>query len=139
MQLNCFPLNMIISIMLMNTININSFKLPFTQQEFLKSNTVSSFKESVPSYYKRALSPSTILSLSSNNSPNALNSRISKPTLTQNSLWKLTIFLQKEGFQSVEATLRVRFIQSKNYEPPQGIAHACIHNRHKRHYICCID
>ena len=46
--------------------------------------------------------------------------KVNLPTLKENSLWKLTIFLQKEGYQSLETKLRIRFIQSKNYEPPQG-------------------
>jgi hypothetical protein len=35
-------------------------------------------------------------------------------------LWRLSIRLEKQGFSLVEATSRIRFIQARNYEPPQG-------------------
>lgn len=120
MRLSSYAVKVILSCMLLSTMNISSFKSPLIQRELFKTGAMS-FQEMFPTYTKRTMLPSTALSLSSNNSPNTLNSRINKPTLTENSLWKLTIFMQKEGFQSIEATVRVRFIQSKNYEPPQGM------------------
>lgn len=56
--------------------------------------------------------------LKSLNTPEPLPT--SRPTLTEKSLWRLSIRLEKQGFSLVEATSRIRFIQARNYEPPQG-------------------
>lgn len=42
------------------------------------------------------------------------------PSLTEKTLWKMNLVLQKEGFKRVEATARVRFIETPGYEPPSG-------------------
>lgn len=56
--------------------------------------------------------------LSSSDDSGAALSR--KATLDQNQLWRLTIRLEKQGFSSVEAIARVRFIEYRNIEPPGG-------------------
>ena len=45
---------------------------------------------------------------------------VKKPTLSEESLWRLTIQFRKDGFESREATARIRFVAARNYEPPQG-------------------
>lgn len=43
-----------------------------------------------------------------------------KPTLSDNSLWRLRLLFQKPGFREQEALFRVRFLSTRGYEPPQG-------------------
>lgn len=40
--------------------------------------------------------------------------------LDEFSLWRMGITLQKEGCKEVSALCRVRFVQDRSYEPPQG-------------------
>jgi hypothetical protein len=48
------------------------------------------------------------------------NKRPEQATLDGNTLWRLSLKLEKPGFKSIEAVARVRFIEDRNYEPPQG-------------------
>lgn len=50
------------------------------------------------------------------------SSAVAKPTLDQRTAWRLDLSLKKNGSGSepIELSLRVRFIEKKNYEPPQG-------------------
>jgi hypothetical protein len=43
-----------------------------------------------------------------------------KATLDGDTLWRLSIKLQADGEKTSEATARVRFVDYRNYEPPQG-------------------
>jgi hypothetical protein len=43
-----------------------------------------------------------------------------KALLNGDTLWRLTLSLERSGFKKVEATARIRFIEDSNYEPPQG-------------------
>jgi hypothetical protein len=40
--------------------------------------------------------------------------------LDSSTLWRISLTLTKNGFKSIEAIARVRFIEDRNYEPPQG-------------------
>lgn len=42
------------------------------------------------------------------------------PALDATTLWRLAFRLEKEGYKSIDAVARVRFIPDRNYEPPQG-------------------
>jgi len=41
-------------------------------------------------------------------------------TLDGNTLWRLAIRLEKPGSKSIEAVVRLRFVEDRGYEPPQG-------------------
>ena len=43
-----------------------------------------------------------------------------KASLNQNSVWKVNLKLQKQGYKDIESALKIRFVSDKNYEPPQG-------------------
>lgn len=43
-----------------------------------------------------------------------------KATLDGSTLWRLSLKLEKPGSKSVEAIARVRFVEDRGYEPPQG-------------------
>jgi hypothetical protein len=43
-----------------------------------------------------------------------------KAYLDERSLWRIVFKLQKDSFDDIEATVRVRFIEDRGYEPPQG-------------------
>eukprot|EP01041_Mallomonas_annulata_P009833 gene9833-20451_t len=43
-----------------------------------------------------------------------------KSTLDEFTLWRLSIRLEKEGFKDSNAIIRIRFVESRGYEPPQG-------------------
>ena len=61
-------------------------------------------------------SPSSSLVLSSSSSTSTI------ATLDGNTLWEIKLLLRKENLPSysVSAILRVRFLESINFEPPQG-------------------
>lgn len=40
--------------------------------------------------------------------------------LDQRSLWRVTLRLRKDGHRDVEASLRVRFVEDRGFEPPSG-------------------
>ena len=40
--------------------------------------------------------------------------------LDSSTLWRISLTLTKSGCKSIEAIARVRFIEDRNYEPPQG-------------------
>lgn len=42
------------------------------------------------------------------------------PSLTDKSLWRLNIKLNKDGYKQVEISARIRFCVQQNFEPPQG-------------------
>ena len=43
-----------------------------------------------------------------------------KAFLNEKTLWRVSFKLQKQGCKDVEALIRVRFIEDRGYEPPQG-------------------
>eukprot|EP00607_Mallomonas_marina_P000714 CAMPEP_0182429944 /NCGR_PEP_ID=MMETSP1167-20130531/35326_1 /TAXON_ID=2988 /ORGANISM="Mallomonas Sp, Strain CCMP3275" /LENGTH=189 /DNA_ID=CAMNT_0024614373 /DNA_START=103 /DNA_END=672 /DNA_ORIENTATION=+ len=43
-----------------------------------------------------------------------------KATLDEFTLWRISLRLQKEGFKDSSASIRVRFVEARGYEPPQG-------------------
>ena len=43
-----------------------------------------------------------------------------KSTLDESTLWRLNIKLEKDGFKNAAAAIRIRFIEDRGYEPPQG-------------------
>lgn len=43
-----------------------------------------------------------------------------KSTLDESTLWRIKLKLQKQGFKESSAIVRVRFIEARGYEPPQG-------------------
>lgn len=45
---------------------------------------------------------------------------IKRALLDSSTLWRISITLTKSGSKSIEAIARVRFIEDRNYEPPQG-------------------
>lgn len=49
-----------------------------------------------------------------------MSSRGVIPDLTGDSLWRLSLRLQRPGQKDSEAIARVRFVPDRNYEPPQG-------------------
>ena len=42
------------------------------------------------------------------------------PGLTGDTLWRLSLTLRRPGSKDNEAIARMRFVQDRNYEPPQG-------------------
>lgn len=40
--------------------------------------------------------------------------------LDSSTLWRISISLTKSGFKSIDCIARVRFVEDRNYEPPQG-------------------
>jgi len=44
----------------------------------------------------------------------------SKIELNQRQLWRLSISLEKVGYKSTNCLCNIRFIEDRNYEPPQG-------------------
>lgn len=43
-----------------------------------------------------------------------------KALLDKSTLWRISLTLSKSGFKSIETIARVRFIEDRDYEPPQG-------------------
>lgn len=43
-----------------------------------------------------------------------------KANMNENSVWKVNLKLQKQGYKDIDTALKVRFIPDRNYEPPQG-------------------
>jgi hypothetical protein len=43
-----------------------------------------------------------------------------KIELNRLQLWRLSISLEKEGCKSAQALCNIRFVEDRNYEPPQG-------------------
>jgi hypothetical protein len=43
-----------------------------------------------------------------------------KANLNGDTLWRLSLTLEKSGQKKVEASARIRFVDDRNYEPPQG-------------------
>jgi len=60
------------------------------------------------------------LSASSNTNENSNKNIVAKPMLDGNSLWRLRLIFQKQGFREQEALFRIRFMPTRGYEPPQG-------------------
>jgi len=42
------------------------------------------------------------------------------PTLDGPTLWRLGINFRQTGYKETNAVMRIRFVQTKGYEPPQG-------------------
>ena len=40
--------------------------------------------------------------------------------LDKSTLWRISLTLSKSGFKSIETIARVRFVEDRDYEPPQG-------------------
>lgn len=91
---------------------------------FMATRQISGLSVSFPSSsslnQKHVFSSSTRF-LSMTSSPDSISVGSSgKPKLDSTSLWRLRILFQKQGFKEQEALFRVRYIPSRNYEPPQG-------------------
>lgn len=66
-------------------------------------------KRSVPSYV------TSRDSMIMNSSPSP-----KRALLDSSTLWRISITLNKSGFKSIDCIARVRFVEDRNYEPPQG-------------------
>ena len=66
-------------------------------------------KRSLPSY------PVSRDSMIMNSSPTP-----KRALLDSSTLWRISITLNKSGFKSIDCIARVRFVEDRNYEPPQG-------------------
>eukprot|EP01031_Cornospumella_fuschlensis_P032797 gene32797-39651_t len=43
-----------------------------------------------------------------------------KATLTEDTCWRLDLSLEKKTYKSVQISANIKFIETRNYEPPQG-------------------
>jgi hypothetical protein len=48
------------------------------------------------------------------------NQQTKKALLDQSTLWRISLKLTMSGYKQIDAIARVRFIEDRNYEPPQG-------------------